>query len=702
MARFTKNGTDIFEIDDSEDSLVAARTKGYRPLITVTKDGKSTFDLDADDTDSVQAAFKKGYSEVEAYKNLGQSRAESQKNIGKLESFGQGVASAGSFGFDDELSALVAPGKYDDNIETMRSMKANREAANPMTNLAGNLVGGVAVPGLGAAKATSTIGRIGVGAGVGASQGGIQGLGDSEAESLGGYAKDVAQGALLGGTLGAVTGGLIRPKQAVSEVVDAGSRAVDSAKGPLSSMGAAFKQGAREAKEVPILGDLPIVGSAPAQFIGGTKAALAEGMEYRRASKELNELKAQPWPGSSGGNSDESIVSRLLSGGEQNPTTGYVANQASAFGINADDYKKLLDMSPERAKKVIDFDKRAAADDAAPLFQNLQDTFSSVRTQRLGELKKQARAEFKGDPVDVLTSIRKGVFQAEQLKTTQAASGILEDAFEIIRNGKGAEVFGFEPGVISGSNQSTLFDRLQATRQHLDDNIDWTAIKKGTRSPTPVEKTLMRARDEIDKSLKGGSEAKLESDNLFKASKGLEDRFFKIVSDKDGRHEVSLSKIFGDNDKVVKAKTFLKEVEEFAARPDLPDSMRESTSALANNLREAMQTADDKRLYEGFSRATRGPSGPSVERMSNVLGGRDNLATSAITSPASFLDLKAQAGEIAQSMFKTNFSDLNPYQKDALVDYLTWVKSQAVAQKPVTPQLGAAKWDEILTKRGLK
>ena len=296
MARFTKNGTDIFDIDDSEDSLAAARAKGYRPLITVTKNGKDTFDLDADDTDSVKAAFKKGYSTIESANNVAQSRKDAQKGIGKLESFGQGVASAGTFGFDDEISAALAPGSYDDNIEIMRRMKSDREEANPKTNFAGNLVGSIAVPGLGAAKATSTLGRIGTGAAIGAAQGGIQGIGDSEAKDLSDNLLDGVTGAVVGGTLGGLTGGLLRPKQVAGEVVNAGSEALDNVKGPLSSMSQAFKQGAKDTKELPIVGDLPVIGSGPAQLFGGIKGAIGEGIEYRRAAKELGDLKAQPWP----------------------------------------------------------------------------------------------------------------------------------------------------------------------------------------------------------------------------------------------------------------------------------------------------------------------------------------------------------------------------------------------------------------------
>lgn len=691
--KVTKGGN-TFEIDDSEDSLEAARAKGYKPLITVTKNGKDTFDLDADDAESVKAAFNKGYKEINAFNNLEASRKEGRKDIGKLESFGQGVASAATFGFDDELSAMLAPGKYDENIETIRRMKKNREEANPISNFAGNVVGGAAIPGMGAAKAATTLGRAGIGAGIGAVQGGIQGVGDSEAQDASGVLADAGMGALTGGAIGGLTGGLVRPKATAREIADVGKKVADVATevpGVTKTLARGFKEGAKSVEDIGY-------GTGAIKTFQGVKGAAQEILEQKKAVRELAEAAGQPWPGPKDNWSDASvIVEKALSGGEYNSATDYIANQAAAFGIDPNQYKKFLKMSPEELEKVVNFSKREAADDAAPLFQGLKDTFENVRTKRLGELKKQARGEFNTDLAPIRESLEKGYQNASTLKTTRKAMAPIEDAYEIILRGNGADAFGFAPGDINTLSKADLFDRLQAARSHIDDNIDWAAIRKGNRSPTPSEKTLMEVRKTLDQALKGGSDAKIESDALFRKSKELEDRFFKLASDKDGQHEVSLAKIFGDNDRAAKAKPFLKEVEEFAARPDLPDEMRESTKALADNLRSAMEVSENKRALQEFQRQTRGPSGPSIERMQSLTRG-NHIATDLLTAPSSALDIKARAAGLAREGFGKEFSQLNEKERRGLIDYLTWQRERAIAQKPIRPQEAAAKWQELLGK----
>lgn len=316
------------------------------------------------------------------------------------------------------------------------------------------------------------------------------------------------------------------------------------------------------------------------------------------------------------------------------------------------------------------------------------------------ELKGKAREEFVTEYGDVLDSIAKAHANAGELTTSAPAQKALSDIDQIIRNGKGSDTFGFQPGHIQEVGMDTVFDRLQAARAHLDDNIDWSAIRRGSKSATPAEKQLMKVRSQIDQALKGGSESKIESDSLYKASRDLEDRFFKLVSDKDGLHEVSLAKLYGDNDRAVKVKTFLKEMEDFAARKDLPDEIRESTDAFVKVLKEGMETADDKRLYQEFSRKTRGPSGPSVERASNTLGKR-NPAFQAIITPGSFLDLKQQLPELAKHQFGKTYSDLNPYEQQALLQLLSWRQSKAMKQQAISPQLEAAAWQKIREKMGI-
>lgn len=708
MVKVIRDGK-TFEIDDSEDSLSAAKAKGYSPLLTVTKNGKETFDLNADDTDSVNAAFKKGYMEVDAFKHGQQPKAERSPILSAI----QGAASSMAFGLDDEIGGFATAAAkgltgngfdYEAERDKIRASKKELEEANPLSYLGGGLAAGLIAPGGAAAKVgTGLLERVGVGAVTGAAQGGISGYGDSDAKDFSGQLADAAKGAAIGGTLGGTIGGVIKPRALSGEVSGFAKDVGDSVSPYVKGASKAFKEGAEDAKKIPILGDLPVVGSAPAQAIGGLKAAAKELFSTKAAISEQRKLAekvvaegGQPRPGFSQNMSDVDVIaSRAMAGGEYNSVADWIAKESSNFGVDEGSFKKLLKMTPERLKEVADFSKREAADDAAPLFQNLKDTFESVRSDRMKELKGQARKEFSSNADETLGSLQSAYKNAGELKTTLGAQNVIDDAYDILRNGKGSDVFGFEPGHVDSIDQGALFDRLQAARSHLDDNIDWTSIKKGNRSATPVEKTLMKVRDQIDQTLKGGSEAKIESDSLFRTSKNLENRFFKLASDKDGQHEVSLSKLFGDNDKAVKAKEFLKEVEDFAARPDLPEAMRETTKALADNLRGAMDTAGDKRIFQEFSRKTRGPTGPSVERNANILGDR-NIAQQALVTPATYLDLKVQMPALAKDRFGKTYSDLNQFEQRALLQFVSWKQGRVLQGDPLTPQVEAAIWAKIL------
>jgi hypothetical protein len=491
------------------------------------------------------------------------------------------------------------------------------------------------------------------------------------------------------------------------------------------------KAGARgafnEIKKAPDLADLALATTLPqaiparraysgikgaAEEVMKTKALLREQKDLARSALKdletgnpqaqkaaLDTLQAQPWPGSSRDLSDADVIASMaMKGGEYNSTADYIAKQAAVFGVPEVEFKKLLEMTPERLEQVANFSKREAGEDAAPLLKNLSETFESVRGARLKELKTQARQEFKGDAQSVLDVMGQANKNALELRTTKGASPIIEDAYEILAHGKGAETFGFKPGDHFEVDNGGLFDRLQAARTHIDDNIDWTAIKRGNRSATPEEKVLMKVRESLDKSLKGGSDSKIESDSLFRASKELENRFFKLTQDKDGVHENSLAKLFGDNDRAVKAKHFMKEMEEFAARPDLPKELKDSTKAFVDKMKMEMSTADDKRLYQEFSRKTRGPTGPSVERLANTLGER-NVASQAITTPGTFLDLKTQVPRMAKDAFGKTYSDLNQNEQQALLQLISWKQTKLSKQEAITPQLEAAAWEKI--KKGL-
>ncbi len=129
------------------------------------------------------------------------------------DAMGQGV----SLGFSDELAGLLGaiPAAISTGNGVVESYKGVRDAArgnyegyreeNPKTALAAELGGGLLTGGMGGGRALAgTAGRqmLGRAAATGAALGGASGAGYSQADTMGGLAKDTALGAAVGGAAG--------------------------------------------------------------------------------------------------------------------------------------------------------------------------------------------------------------------------------------------------------------------------------------------------------------------------------------------------------------------------------------------------------------------------------------------------------------------------------------------------------------------
>ena len=166
--------------------------------------------------------------ELELLLNTGQyldaaQEAAPQENLPQggsiADAFGQGV----SFGFSDEIAGGVGAGinsianlfgagsgeSFGDAYRGIRDAARYNQKAyadrNPGKALAAEVVGGLLTGGTGAARVGAIKGaqKLGKVAGVGAAEGGVYGLGASEADTAKGLLKDTAQGAALGGVTGA-------------------------------------------------------------------------------------------------------------------------------------------------------------------------------------------------------------------------------------------------------------------------------------------------------------------------------------------------------------------------------------------------------------------------------------------------------------------------------------------------------------------
>lgn len=156
---------------------------------------------------------------------MAQRRAEAEQT--NLGAFGKGALQGATFGFSDEIGAgMIAPfvdGSYSDVRDAVRGDNAAAASAKPLANIAGLVAGGVAVPGIGTARAVTaapTVGRSIVnGALAGAATGGLTGAGMSDGDlgdrlTAGGYSALI--GAVLGGAISGAGSKIVNALQARS------------------------------------------------------------------------------------------------------------------------------------------------------------------------------------------------------------------------------------------------------------------------------------------------------------------------------------------------------------------------------------------------------------------------------------------------------------------------------------------------------
>ena len=164
-----------------------------------------------------------------------------------------GAVHGATLGFADELAGAVRaglrgePGAYAQERDRMRRVTRETSAQAPEQYMAGEVVGGLApmvVPGGGAVSGATRGARLLRAGAIAGGYGTAEGLGRSEADSVGGQALDALQGGATGAALG--SGGA-----ALAEGVGAGARALQ---GFLRSRAPRMQQAADEARVLTAMG----------------------------------------------------------------------------------------------------------------------------------------------------------------------------------------------------------------------------------------------------------------------------------------------------------------------------------------------------------------------------------------------------------------------------------------------------------------
>lgn len=201
------------QVDPTKVQL--AEADGFMPVVTNGQDERRVSHK------NLSAANKDGYQVLELHNaaKANQADTEEKTKIGALEAGARGAVQGATFGFSDEIGGALG-GAYDaltsdkslkdayienrDRIrEADRKAAEDSEMAYGVGNLGGGIASGIATGGASlVGKGATLLAKMGLGAAEGAGYGALSGVGSSDAEDVGGVAKDAAIGGIIGGAAG--------------------------------------------------------------------------------------------------------------------------------------------------------------------------------------------------------------------------------------------------------------------------------------------------------------------------------------------------------------------------------------------------------------------------------------------------------------------------------------------------------------------
>jgi len=701
LKKMSKDGSTFYDVEDSEESLGAAKAKGYKEYVPMTKNGADVFNVEFTE-ESYGQAVTKGYKDLERYK-FENTRVAPEVSFGGA--LAKGLGNATSIG--DEMTglagAIVNPtgsdkgfaDRYRDSRDFARKGDDAALDQQPLAYIGGRLVGGVA--GAVAAPITNTLGG-------GVALGGAMGLGDSTAdltkpslENVGEAALDTAMGAGAG-FLGYGAG------KAISKLPEAPAalRSMGENAGRyLKAIGRGAARGSKDVGE-----DLPrIIGiNEIGATVGALKGAVAE---VKAISADLAEFKKvaeaarriRPLSDLTRGEAvvigagkelgdftdEEAIVSALLSEGD-NPVKQWFATKGAILDpgqIDADKYAKMLAMGPDARNVAREFSPREAAGALKPVIEESQDLFINARNKRFSQLQDRARADFNpADAGPVFKGIEDAIEDAISLKSIPGSTrAVLDDANQMIKFGVATRQHKLNPGKWENSGSTEQFNRLQKARELLDSQIKWA----NERGHNLAESLLVGVRGDIDNVLKISPD-KVEADGLFAASKSVEKNFFDATEFRGGGvDEGKISRLLGDTDQAHRFRSSLEDLKGFANHPDLDPVFKEKASELITQLEASTGTMAAKADLGKFRQA-QGPTSPAVERMQSIQG-KSSVMQDAVRAPSGFLNSADQFSKFIEKKLGKSLNKLDPGERKKAVQFMIWSKKN--------PEASPSKYDGV-------
>lgn len=590
----------------------------------------------------------------------------------KLESFLRGGWQGLTFGLGDELAgatdAVFTDKTYEEGRDESRRLNAAAEAANPKSYLAGDMGGSVAtafVPGLGALNAAKGA-RLAQVAGKAALQGGLTGFGKSEEESAGGLLADTAKGAMIGGALGTAGHGLMK---GIDKGVDL-ARAVGG-KGGLEHVGRAFREGAREGRELGGLdvSNIPLV-SQVSQGVSGVKNAVKE---IGALSDETDALMKTFGPGGVKDltDADKMMADLIAKGITGEPTRGHqlvAAKFAQIHGGSAEKYLDILRKSPEELQAALGFDVIKAGEELAPLAQSAFDDLSEASGSAYEKLSQEARKHFhmKGSyPVGVLNSALKQADRYESISDTTRK--VLRDAMRDLNGHDGEAAW----KSIKGPDR---FDRLLKSKKRISRAVKWAS----KNALTEDQQLLLDTQQKFDKVLKQLNDM-ASADRGYTTFAGVRDELFKeIATVKRGKIQafdpIKLESLFRGSAKARGVAKQIVRVQELVDSGKLPKESEQRLRAFLTKVNELTEKSRLKRDIETFKQQNGGPTSMAVDRAAARFG-KDSATMKAINSPRNFLGMKASAADVSKSMWGKSTGDLKPAEMLSVAKYLNWINN---------------------------
>lgn len=712
--KVTKNGTDIFDIEDSEDSLQAARAKGYKPLITVTKNGTDTFDLDADDTESVRAAFDKGYMEMGAFQN---KAAQPKREFNKATSALQGAAETASIGFDDEVggaftsvaknlgayAGLSEPTTYEVERDKIRDSKKALQEANPMSYLGGSLVAGVAIPAGGAAKAGGGLAaRVASGATIGGSQGAIQGYGNSDEDTLGGQLQDTAVGGGLGAILGGAGGALTKSKAIKDGVADAavGAKELltsDKAKYVAKAFGKGMiEPGSLEGNAIDASAAFFGLPVAPVRTSKAAMKALEAFKELGAtdaAIKEAADLGRKAYgPGTMHNMSDETVLARLLIEGGDNPATRLAANTyAAATGGDGKAYLNLLTKTPDETRAARNFNPIEAGQQLKGDISDTYETLKKEAGQAYGTLRDQARGTFQLKGLDPVKDITSSIEESMRYKSISGSTrNVLDDVFADLAGRESQPAF-------SQIDSGEQFDRIQEAAQRLGKAVKWANQNELPEGQKILQdawgkmKGHLHELEEMKSADAGYSTFKQIEQNLFKKLGTVERGRLKEID------PIKVELLFKNSATARRLWADIEKTRGLLGTDKLTPAQEAAFKGfldIADKLKVQSDLAGD---MNRFRYKDAGPSSPAIERLQASMRGDSGLMGRASQSPVTFLEIREAAAESAKVLFGKPFNELSLPEKNMVSEMAAW----RVAKPSANLFDIQAKTQELLSKHKL-